>query len=360
MDKLNLLINKIMCEVSDPSATIKHSMDDGGRKAVGCMLEFCPEEIVYASGALPVGLWSGGATIRRASEYFPAFYCAPIQANLELAMAGAYDGVLSALLVPILCDALKSAGQNWRIAVPDIPMIPFVYPQNSHLEAGVEFLRSEYETVKTGLEETLGTEITEEALEHAIGVYNRYNAVMRRFAKCAAEHPEVITPEVRHAVFQDGLDRLPQSEWQGRRVAVTGIMLDDQRTLKELAKYGIAVTFDSLAQESGQVNTDTPEGPDALTRLALKWTNMKNSSLVLDLGKGRIDELLNAVKSGAADGVVYSMVSFCDPEEYDYPLLNKRLLDEGIPCLYVEFNGREAAEQNATRIQAFSEILERR
>lgn len=378
MDRLNLLINKILSEVSDPSKTIKHSMDDGGRKAVGCMLEFCPEEIVYASGALPVGLWNGSATIKRANEYFPAFYCAPIVGSLELAMAGAYDGVLSAVLVPILCDALKSAGQNWKTAVPGIPMIPFVYPQNSHLESGVEFLRSEYESVKTKLEEVLDTEITEEALEDAIEVYNKYNKVMRRFTKCASEHPEVITPEIRHAVFQDAffndkedyagtiselcdeLDKLPSSDWQGRRVAVTGIMLDDRRTLAEFAKYNIAISFDSLAQESGQVNTDTPEGPDPLMRLALKWADMKNSSLVLNPSKSRIEELVDVVKNGEADGVVYSMVSFCDPEEYDYPLLSKRLLDEGIPGLYVEFNGREGAEQNSTRIQAFAEMLEKR
>ncbi|MCR5181570.1 MAG: 2-hydroxyacyl-CoA dehydratase family protein [Clostridia bacterium] len=378
MDRLNMLITKILSEVSDPSGTIRHSMDDGGRKAVGCMLEFCPEEIVYASGALPVGLWNGSAAVTRAYEYFPAFYCAPILGSLELAMNGAYDGVLSAVLVPILCDALKSAGQNWKTAVPGIPMIPFVYPQNSHLTGGVEFLVSEYGSVKAKLEEALDTEITEEALERAIDVYNGYNAVMRRFVKCAAEHPECITPEIRHAVFQDAfyndkedysgtvaeicdeLDKLPVSERSGRRVAVTGIMMDDQHTLSELGKYGIAVTFDSLAQESGQIRTDTPEGPDALTRLALKWANMENSSLVLDPEKGRIDELVGVVRRGEADGVIFSMVSFCDPEEYDYPLLLKRLMDEGIPCLYVEFNGREAAEQNATRIQAFAEILEKR
>ncbi len=73
-----------------------------------------------------------------------------------------------------------------------------------------------------------------------------------------------------------------------------------------------------------------------------------------------IEELVDVVKNGEADGVVYSMVSFCDPEEYDYPLLSKRLLDEGIPGLYVEFNGREGAEQNSTRIQAFAEMLEKR
>ena len=92
--------------------------------------------------------------------------------------------------------------QNWRFGVPDIPMIPIVYPQNRTSPASTDYLISEYENVLVMLATITGQMMTEKALCKTIEIYNEHNAVMREFSELAIKHLDVITPTVRHAVMK--------------------------------------------------------------------------------------------------------------------------------------------------------------
>lgn len=360
--------------VRSPVQTAAAEMERTGKRAVGCMLEFCPEEIVYAANMLPVGLWGADIELREVKRYFPAFFCAPIQQSMELALQGAFDGVLSAVIVPILCDALKSAGQNWRIAVPEIPMIPVVYPQNRQIKAGQRFMESELREVKARLEQICGRPISEDALNRSINVYNEYRLSMQEFSSVASRHTDVITASARHNVFMNGflrdkadytmlvreltseLKKLPEVKPR-RAVALTGIALDTERVLRCMEENGFAVTADMLAQESLQVETLVPENGSALERIAAWWSNVRCSSLTLDEKKLRADKLVEFVSSGLADGIIVAMPAFCDPEEYDYPILCEALQQKGIAQIGLELSGPSGCEQACSRIQAFAEMF---
>lgn len=374
MNRAEEILQRIMSDAGDPARTIKNEMARVGKKAVGCMLEFCPEELVYAGGMLPVGLWGGKTELNRAKRYFPAFFCAPVQQSLEFALQGAYDGILSAVVVPILCDTLKSAGQNWRVAVPDIPMIPVVYPQNRRSKAGRAFLRCELSDAKKKLEQVCGRAIGDEEIGQAIELYNRYRRALRAFAQEAAFHGDVVSPSARHSVFQCGfyldkkdyvqtlealtgaLRELPRKEGR-RRVALTGIALDSPGILEAMDQNGLTVTADTLAQESGQSAALVPEGDDPLDRLAGWWGEMCLSSLVVDEKKERVEHMVRLVRQGQADGVIIAAPSFCDPEEYDYPIFRSAFEQAGVRHLLLELSGQNAEEQAQSRVQAFAELL---
>ena len=371
-------VDKILALCADgvrsPVQTAAAEMERTGKRAVGCMLEFCPEEIVYAADMLPVGLWGADIELREVKRYFPAFFCAPIQQSMELALQGAFDGVLSAVIVPILCDALKSAGQNWRIAVPEIPMIPVVYPQNRQIKAGQRFMESELREVKARLEQICGRPISEDALNRSINVYNEYRLSMQEFSSVASRHTDVITASARHNVFMNGflrdkadytmlvreltseLKKLPEVKPR-RAVALTGVALDTERVLRCMEENDFAVTADMLAQESLQVETLVPENGSALERIAAWWSNVRCSSLTLDEKKLRADKLVELVSSGLADGIIVAMPAFCDPEEYDYPILREALQQKGIAQIGLELSGPCGCEQACSRIQAFAELF---
>ena len=105
-------------------------------------------------------------------------YKRQVQQMLEQAMGGEYDGLLSAMIMPVYCDALRSAGQNFKTAVPHIPVIPVVYPANRKGRSGREFLASEYRSAGKALEKITGKKITEKALQDSIEVYNRYRSCL--------------------------------------------------------------------------------------------------------------------------------------------------------------------------------------
>lgn len=356
-----------------PLRQVREFKERTGKKVVGCFPEYVPAELVYAAGMLPVGLWGGSVEISRAKEYVPAFCCYVLMSNLEYGLNGTYRDV-DAVIVPSLCDTLKCLGQNFKVAVPSIRHIQFAYPQMRKIEAGVNFLESEYRRVLAALEEVSGTKVSDAAISEAINVFNKNRRALRHFADLASEHTDVITPEIRHAVIKSGyfmekpehtalvnelcdaLSVLPASK-KGKRILMTGIMADDDAMLKILAENGLYVAADDLAQETRQFRYDVPaEGESAIRRLAMWWQIFEGCSLAYDPEKKRIDMILADVEKYDVKGVVVCMMKFCDPEEYDYPLLKEALEAKGIPCLYMEID-QKAEAQAQTRIQAFSEII---
>ena len=170
-----------------------------GKKVIGCFPPYAPEELVYACGMIPMGLWGGHTELKLVKSYLPAFACPIMQSNLEFGLKGTYEG-LSAVIIPAICDTLRCMTQNWRFGVPSIPMIPIVYPQNRTSPASVDYLISEYETVLVMLATITGKQMSEKALCAAIDIYNHHHVIMRQFNQLANNHLDIITPKVRHTV----------------------------------------------------------------------------------------------------------------------------------------------------------------
>lgn len=144
-----------------------------------------------------------------------------------------------------------------------------------------------------------------------------------------------------------------------QKVILTGITAEPDEFLQILKDFGIAVVADDLAQESRQFRVDVPtEGGEPLYRLAKQWQDMYGCSLATDRSKGRIQMLVDMAKETNADAVIYCQMKFCDPEEFDYPLIYNKLEEEGIRNLMVEIDQQASSfEQIRTRIQSFVEMF---
>ncbi|MDO7204003.1 2-hydroxyacyl-CoA dehydratase family protein [Paraclostridium bifermentans] len=154
------------------------------------------------------------------------------------------------------------------------------------------------------------------------------------------------------------LNKMQVEEFTGSKVVLTGISLDSKDILEILEENNITVVADDLAQESRQFRTLVPDGKDALERLARQWSNVEGCSLAYDPDKNVGSMIADEVKAKGADGVVFCMMKFCDPEEYDYPVVKKDIESSDIPTLYIEVDQQTSNnEQVRTRVQAFSEML---
>lgn len=375
MTELQNNISRLQAACQNPRAQMEHYLAQG-KKVVGCFAPYAPEELVHASGMIPMGMWGGQTKLVLAKSYLPAFACSIMQANMEFGLCGAYRG-MSAVIIPALCDTLRCMTQNWRFGVTSIPVIPIVYPQNRKSPASVDYLISEYETVLTQLHTITGNMMNEAALCRSIDIYNEHNRTMREFAVVANKHLDVISPTVRHAVFKSafffeksehtaivkdiiaGLSELPEHNWTGKKVVLTGIMCEPDSLLDLFSENGLAVVGDDLVQESQQYRTDTPEkGGGGLKRLALQWNARYGCSLIHELGKPRGAMLSGLCKETGADGVITCLLKFCDPEEYDQPWFEKNLRDAGYPCVSMEIDQQNTSfEQIRTRLESFCEIL---
>jgi len=375
LDRLNTLLEEINAVVSHPAQVVKKFKEETGKKVIGCVPYYCPEEIVHAAGALPVGMWGGQTRLSKSNSYFPAFACSIMQSVMEFALNGVYDD-LEAAIIPAPCDTLKSLGQDWISAAPQVKPIHIVHPQMSHIPAGIRYMETELEHVRSEIEKIIGEKITDAALNQSIEIYNEYRQTMREFTEIAAIYPHIISPKIRHRVIKGAyfakkewytavvkeligeLKKQPVLKWPGKKVILTGIMVEPDGLLDLFDEYRFAVIGDDLAQESRDFRTDVPAGDQPLARLAAQWALRDCCSLIYDPAKKRGQMLIDMARDGEADGIVLCMMKFCDPEEFDYPILKKEFEAANIPLLYLEIDQQmQSIEQARTRIQGFSEIL---
>ena len=198
MTKLQTLIQQFEYISQHPAEMMKKYKEETGKGAVGIMPVYAPEEIVHATGYLPIGLWGGQRSISKARTYLPPFACSIMQVIMEMQIEKVYDD-LAAVIFSVPCDTLKCLSQKWK---GSSPVIVFTHPQNRKLEVANVFLRREYEILRERLEKTLNVKISDEAIKKSIKVYNENRQVMREFVEAAALYPQIIDPVVRHAIIK--------------------------------------------------------------------------------------------------------------------------------------------------------------
>ena len=175
-----------------------------GKKAVGVFPYYAPEEIIYAAGIVPFGVWGGQGPIEKAKEYFPTFYYSLALRCLEMALDGTLDG-LSANMLTTLDDTLRPLSQNYKVSAGrKIPMIFLNHGQHRKEEFGKKYNATIFAKAKQELEQICDVKITDEALKEAFKVYNENRALKREFIKLAATHPQTIKASDRTYVLKSG------------------------------------------------------------------------------------------------------------------------------------------------------------
>ncbi len=372
-------VNKVIEEFKEiarhPARSVELAIQKTGKKAVGCFPIYSPDELVYAAGALPIGMWGGPQVGNLSDRYYQVFCCSVIKANTHQALKGVYDK-LSAVLVSAFCDTLKCTIENWKVAVPHLNIIPVVYSQNRKTSAGKIFMREEFARVKRELEKVLGVTVTDEALEKSYALYEEYRSLMREFVAAAGDYPEIFDASTRHLIIKaayfmdkaeyvenmklllEGLKEIPRKENTYKRIIISGLLAEPEEFLNLFSENNLVIVADDLAQESRQFRVRVPQEGDVFERMAERVARQDGCPFLYDKEKTRGKMLIDLKKQFNADGIVYCQLKFCDPEEFDYPVIKKELEEAGVPALYIEIEQQmDSVEQLRTRIQTFSEIL---
>lgn len=375
MSNVKALIHELRETALHPQKAVIKSITVTGKDAIGCFPIYTPEEIIYASGYLPVGMWGGKTEIRHADKYLQSFCCSIMRANVEYGVQGTYN-MLKAIVLPTFCDTLKCVCENWKVAVPNIPIIATVYPQNRSIKAGFEYLITEFHRIKKEIESITRTIISDKKIEEAFAIYEEYREVMREFVSLAPKYANIINAKDRHliikaAYFMDKkiytkmikelnnhLILMPEDFFSGVKMIGTGLLSEPVELLNILVENNISIVADDFAQESRQFRVLTRDEGTAVEKMAYRIIDQKGCTFLYEEQKTKGEMLINMVKDNSAHAVFVCMMKFCDPEEFDYPIIKEELEKAGIPILYIETDMQlDSYEQIRTRIQSFSEML---
>ena len=376
---IEVMIKEFAEIAANPKAQLNKYKAEG-KKCIGVLPYYAPEELVEAAGMVPFGMWgSNKKTIARAKEYCATFYCTIAQLALEMLLDGTMDQ-LDGIITPTICDTLRPMSQNFRVAMKDkLPCIFLAHPQNRFAPWGLQFCIAQYTNVRNELNKIAGHEMTDEDIRAAIVLYNKARAARREFVKLANDHCDVITATKRSAVLKAAwfmtkaeyteklvalnaeLKALPVCQWKGVKVVTSGIICDNPELLKIFDDNNIAIAADDVAHETRAFRVDASEEGDPMMALAQQFADQDYEVLLYDpqSSKNRRGEFVaNMVKESGAQGLILFMQQFCDPEEMEYPYLKKALDEAGIPHikLGVDQQMRDFG-QAATAIQAFADVI---
>ena len=347
-----------------------------GKPVIGVGPYYAPEEFVVAAGAVPFGVWGCMGTANEARKYFPPFYCSICQMTLEMGLTGKLNG-LSGYMTTALCDTQRAASQNWRAGVGNnIPLIYVSQPQNRKADFGRAYVLDMYKKVAHEVEECAHGIIDDENLGAAIRLYNEWRAAMRAFVQLAGTHPAEVGVKARLAVIASGyymdkaehlekvralnaeLAAAPASTDGYKRVVLSGIFEDIPAITEMLDELNYAVVADDLAKESRALALQVPETGDPYEALADAWCALDGDSLLYDPEKLHVKKVVDLAKGADAQGVILLLAKFCDPEEFDAPLVKAACREAGVPFLQIEVDqSTETYEQARTQLETFAEIL---
>lgn len=346
-----------------------------GGKILGYFCTYVPEEIIYAANILPVRIL-GGLEPQDASEaHIASMYCPFCRDCLAQGLLGRYD-YLDGIVTTRTCQHIHQAFESWLVHLPVsysyFVGMPFLV---SNPLAG-EFFRNELADFQRSLETWTGKPIAPEALSQAVELYNTARRVMHQLYELRRQRPPLLSGseamaavlsfmlmEKREAV--DLLQRLVHEVSQRKdgpkdapRLMVIGSESHDLGLFQLIEAAGGNVVIEEMCTGSRYFWNQVPPGTDLLSAIATRYLERPRCPLRDVTERRRLEHILNLTKEYQVQGVVLVQQKFCDPHEFDIPVIHDLLQRQNIPSYFLELDVTLHKGTAITRTEAFLEMLQ--
>jgi len=349
-------------------------------RVIGCYPVWAPAEVIHAAGMLPVSLLGGGTSVEltHADARFQSFVCSIAKSTLELGFQGRVAGV-DGLVFSNICDVARNLGSIYRRNFPGTFVEYLHLPQNSTSSSVVPYLAAELRRLAAAFEGAFGLKVTEAALAAAIEAYDALRTRIRALYALRIAEPQKLGTTELYAILR-AATLLPVAEATAAldallpsvaardarprdrlRVVVEGAFCEQPPLglLEVLEEAGCYVVEDDLLLGWRWYTADVGTDGDPFERLASAYVNLAvPSSTRHESRTHRATGLIEKVRRGRADAVVFMPAKFCEPALFDYVLMKQGLERAGIPHMLVEFEEKMwTFERTRNEIETFVESM---
>lgn len=346
-----------------------------GRKVIGVMSSYVPEEVISAAGMLPwriTGTWR--ENISHARVYRGESSCSYCNHVLESFLSGELEFLDGVVTTDLDQDLLRL----WDVLVA-LKTKPYCYAMHIPFvdsELNYRYLTEEIRRLIGSLQEFRGGDISDDSLNLSIKTYNQMRTLLSSIYEFRKrETPPLSGAEILGITTSAGV--MPKEEFNRElenllpylekrrtgtkhfrpRVLVTSEMLDNPAYLA-LVEEGCLVAMDDMDTGSRSFNQtiDTNE-KDPAYALAKGYIRRHGAPRMADWDK-QADQVIKWVKEFDIDGVLALPLNWCYPQRFRVPYLTRKLDEAKIPSICIEREYHMAnVGQLRTRIGAFLEIL---
>jgi len=356
-----------------------------GRRVVGHLCSYSPDEIIAAAGALPFRMLGSGMEIGRADKHIQSYTCDVLRSILESDLTGEYEGLMDLVVFPHTCDSVQCLTDIWSEVSGANSSLSMYMPVNLKSRAAPDMIEKELKTFRQVLEARLDTKITDEALDSAIEQRKEAAGLLKRIYFAKVRKPNIIPASSVQAavraflfapwsrtipVLREMAGLLDESLAQERDIVpsekrplvfVLGTTLSEPGLMSAIEETGAWVVGDDLCTGSRAFEGEPPdriEEADPLKRIAKRLMNKPPCPCKYSGPDNRINGIMERVKSAHAEGVILVRWKFCDPLGFELPDLSKKFKAAGYRVLEIELSGGgEVTQALRSRIEAFTETM---
>ena len=377
-----MLDTKKLSDYTRERAADLQELKKQGKKIVGYFPGgYMPDELVYASGAVPVALNRGGdhEAVEVAGAYIVRWVYTFGRAHIGYKMLGTeplYD-LIDILVIPITDNHVRITADAWDVYT-DVDVFRFGVPHVKHDRALEYYLKGLF-SLKDRLERLTGTEITEQRLREVIDLSNRERELLKELSLMRkSDRPPISAMDfvtLNHdslfldkKVMVDNLESLAAKfrgkEGQpidGPRILLMGSTLahGDYKILEMIEKAGGVVVIEEFGEGMRQYWETVQVDGDLMKALSETYFMKRVPPEWFRQGRERQEFIIRLAREFKVNGVIWYQLTnreTADFESYWYPDVLKS--EAGVPMLKLQSDYDPGERgQLSTRIEAFIEML---
>lgn len=344
-----------------------------GRKVIGCLDSYVPEEFIHAAGMIPLRILGSTGDVTLANSSLPVFAGKLARSILEQGLRGELAH-LAGVAISNSSDAVRMLYDLWGRHIPqqrafliDVPAI--LEGETNHLVFQQAMLK-----FKKELEEFAGKSL-EPSLNRSIAVFNENRRLLKDVASLLSAVPPrvsaetyldallsgfVVTKEQHNELLRQLIEssnrETSESPVELTPLHVSGPILVDRSFLPLVRKCGATMASEDLGTGSRYFWDEVAEAGDPVEAVVERYWRKIPEAYKTPMER-RWLHLLNQIEHSKAKGVIFVIEKYSDEDQYDYPVWRDRLRSRGIPSLLLDAELVLESEQVRTRVQTFVEIV---
>jgi benzoyl-CoA reductase subunit C len=351
-----------------------------GKKIIGWLCTYVPEEVILAAGALPVRItgYSHEDELVDGTAYLYINNCSFTRSCLQLGLKGEYD-FLDGVVGGSTCDGVRRLFDLWRHYLKPPFFQVLTIPRKS-TERAHQLYYSQVLEFKNHLEEYMGLKITDAALIEAAKLMNESRSLLRELYELRKLDEPIISGQETLEVLL-GIFRMPKEQFNsnlkklidelkksGRaykakaRLMLIGSVMTNPEFIKSIEELGVMVVTDELCTSTRYWYDPVVLGNGQSPLEAISRRYLSNFPCArMYPSTDRFDRIVKLAREARVDGIISQTIRYCVPYAHDIPLLSERLKQENLPMLSLDVEyGTSGSGQIRTRVQAFLEMVEAR
>ncbi|MBN1367243.1 MAG: 2-hydroxyacyl-CoA dehydratase [Dehalococcoidales bacterium] len=370
---------KLLTLIEGNSETIRNKWAMGwkqqGKKIIGTLSSYVPEEIIWAAGMLPwriTGSWK--ENIPHAKVYRSDNSCSYCNHVLESVLNGELD-FLDGLVTTDLDQDLLRLGD----VIASLNKFPFVHIMHIPFvdsELNYKFFAGEITRFSNKLGKFGGTTITTDSLTSSINSLNIVRNLLNQIYELRKKDvpplsgaeilgilttaqimPRDILTEELEAIIPYLNNRKTNLKQLKPRIMVATEMLDNPAYIK-LVEENCIVAMDDTDTGSRYINLNVDlDLKDPAYALAKRYLHHHGAPRMAHWDR-QIQQIIDWVKEYKIDGIINLPHAWCYPQRFRMAFLMENLEEAGIPTISLEREYHLAnVGQLRTRIGAFLEMI---